>query len=326
MSIVESQNFSHTISESNSKMESRHRYFIKTFANWMKINKKEARLFKTHATWHKDYATSSTINKTSITPLQHRQTVSPRQHQTKQRFHKHSPHTIVRAMPTPDLASACYLDHDTPIRSRNPHRRGTAKYTKRANINRNIRLHLRNDRKQTQEDATHLQQVDLHHHNTYYALHAFDEWHHRTRFIVGYNKILISRWTQIYQRARYTIRNAQRNDNISATTHDLMQLILVKEIHHARALADTGTLIPKGCSGYKLFPTPKQAARIDHFCEYLYKLLQDPMSTLRFQHPVLTHLSPLQDDITDDALADVDVHLDSMDPRHQSRWGEHNIQ
>jgi hypothetical protein len=129
MSIVESQNFSHTISESNSKMESRHRYFIKTFADWMKFNQKEACLFKTHATWHKDYATS-TINKTSTTPLQHRRTVSPRQHQTKQRPHKHSPHTIVRAMPTPDLASACYLDHDTPIRSRNPHRRGTAKYTK----------------------------------------------------------------------------------------------------------------------------------------------------------------------------------------------------
>ena len=105
-----------------------------------------------------------------------------------------------------------------------------------------------------------------------------------------------------------------------------MQLILVKEIHHACALADTGTLIPKGCSGYKLFPTPKQAARIDHCREYLHKLLQDPMSTLRFLQPVLTHLSPLQDDITDDALADVNFHLDSMDPRHQSRWGEHNIQ
>ena len=121
-------------------------------------------------------------------------------------------------------------------------------------------------------------------------------------------------------------------DNISAKTHNLMQLILVKEIHHVRAIMDTGTLIPKGCSGYKLFPNPmstnsfKQAARIDHFCEYLYKLLQDPMSTLCFQHPLLTYLSPLQDDITDDSLADVDDHLDSMNPRHQSRWGEHNIQ
>ena len=30
--------------------------------------------------------------------------------------------------------------------------------------------------------------------------------------------------------------------------------------------------------------------------------------------------------ITDDAFADVDDKLDSMAPRHQSRWGEHNIQ
>jgi hypothetical protein len=67
-------------------------------------------------------------------------------------------------------------------------------------------------------------------------------------------------------------------NNISTCTHDLMQRILAKEIHHVRALADTDTLIPKGSSGYKLFPTPKQAARIDHFCGYLYKLLQNPMS------------------------------------------------
>jgi hypothetical protein len=229
-------------------------------------------------------------------------------------------------MPPTELAEACLLGHDTPIRPRNPHTRGTARYTKRQNVNRNVRLHLRNDRKQTQEDARVLQFVDDHHNNTYKVLLAFDEWHHRTRFIVGTNKILISRWTQIYQNARFIVRQAQSNDNISAYTHDLMQRILAKEIHHVRALADTGTLIPKGSSGYKLFPTPRQAARIDHFYEYLYELLQNPMSTLRFQHPVLTHLSSLQNDTTDDALADVDDQLDSMDPRHQSRWGEHNIQ
>ncbi len=60
---------------------------------------------------------------------------------------------------------------------------------------------------------------------------------------------------------------------------------------------------------------------MDHFCEYLYKLLKDPMSTLRFQHPTLAHLSPLQADITDDALDDVDTQLDYMDTRYQSRWG-----
>jgi hypothetical protein len=144
--------------------------------------------------------------------------------------------------------------------------------------------------------------------------------------MVSYNKQLISRWIKIYQKARSIVNKAQRNANISAYTHDLMQRTLTKEIHHARALADTGTLIPKGSSGYRIFPTPKQAARLDHFCEHLYQLLQNPVSPLRFQHPVLDAYSSLPDDITDDALAQVDDQLDSMDPRHQSRWGEHNIQ
>jgi hypothetical protein len=100
--------------------------------------------------------------------------------------------------------------------------------------------------------------------------------------MVSYNKQLISRWIKIYQKARSTVNKAQRNANISAYTHDLMQRTLTKEIHHARALADTGTLIPKGSSGYRIFPTPKQAARLDHFCEHLYQLLQNPVSPLRF--------------------------------------------
>ena len=95
---------------------------------------------------------------------------------------------------------------------------------------------------------------------------------------------------------------------------------------HEHALADTGTLIPKGSSRYKLFPTPKQAANLDRFCEHLYQLLQNPVSPLRFTHPVLTDYASLPDDLTDDALAHVDDQLDSMAPRHQSRWGEHNIQ
>ena len=109
-------------------------------------------------------------------------------------------------------------------------------------------------------------------------------------------------------------------------THELMTRISAKEIHHVRALADTGTLIPKGSSGCKLFPTPKQAARLDHFSEHLYQLLQNPTSNLRFKHPVLNDYSSLPADLTDDAFADVDDKLDSMAPRHQSRWGEHNLQ
>ncbi len=49
---------------------------------------------------------------------------------------------------------------------------------------------------------------------------------------------MISRWIKIYQKARSIVNKAQRNDNISAYTHDLMKRILAKEIHHVRALAD----------------------------------------------------------------------------------------
>jgi hypothetical protein len=44
---------------------------------------------------------------------------------------------------------------------------------------------------------------------------------------------------------------------------------LTQQIGHVQTLADTGGLIPEHSSGYKIFPTPKQAARIDHFRAYL---------------------------------------------------------
>ena len=322
-----------TNSKPISQMESRHRYFIKEFADWIQFNKNDpTRLLKTcptsHVSCHVDknfkalslhtrkWPKPSTTRNSTVS-----QTNFPKRCNQKER----SSHTAVHRMPSTTLADACLLGQDTPIRPRNPYPRGTAKHTRRQNINRNVRIHLRNDRKQTQEDARVIQLIDLHHHNIYYVLLAFDEWHHRTRFMVGYNKQLISRWIQIYQKARSIIIKAKSNDNISAYTHDLMKRILAKEIHHARALADTGTLIPKGSSGYKIFPTPKQAARLDHFCEHLYQLLQNPVSTLRFKHPVLNDYSSFPADLTDDAFADVDDKLDSMAPRHQSRWGEHNI-
>ncbi len=79
-------------------------------------------------------------------------------------LHKRSHPTAVHDMPPTDLAEACLLGHDTPIRPRNPYIRGTAKHTRRQNVNRNVRLLLRNDRKQTYEDSRVLQQVDSHHH------------------------------------------------------------------------------------------------------------------------------------------------------------------
>jgi hypothetical protein len=323
-----------TNSKPISHMESRHRYFIKEFTDWIKLNKNDPTcLLKTcptsHVSCHVDKILKALplhTRKWTKPSTTRNSTVSQTNFPESCKHKERSSHTAVHRMPSTTIADACLLGHDTPIRPRNPYPRGTKKHTRRQNINRNVRLHLRNDRKQTQEDARVIQQLDLHHHNIYYVLLAFDEWHHRTRFMVGYNKLLISRWIQIYEKARSIIITAQRNGNISAYTHQLMPRILAKEIHHVRALADTGTLLPKGSRGYKIFPTPKQTARLDHFCEHLYQLLQNPISNLRFKHPVLNDYSSLPADLTDDAFADVDDKLESMAPRHQSRWGEHNIQ
>ncbi len=62
-------------------------------------------------------------------------------------------------MPTNNIADAFQLGPEIPIRPRNPYRRGTPKHLKRQNINRNIRLHLRNDRKHVQEDFSNSQQL-----------------------------------------------------------------------------------------------------------------------------------------------------------------------
>ncbi len=126
--------------------------------------------------WFIDTPDTRTTSTTRNSPVsQENIPQSCRQHQ---RYHN----TAVHHTPSTTLTDACLLGHDTPIRPWNPYTCGTAKHTRRQNINRNVKLHLRNDRKQTQEDAREIQQIDLHHHNTYYVLLAFDEWHHRTRF------------------------------------------------------------------------------------------------------------------------------------------------
>ena len=80
-------------------------------------------------------------------------------------------------MPTDTIANACYLGSDMPIRPRNPHTRGTIKYSKRQNINRNVRLHLRNDRKIVQNDLKLTQAVHDAHFIFYCTLSSLDTWH-----------------------------------------------------------------------------------------------------------------------------------------------------
>ena len=48
-----------------------------------------------------------------------------------------------------------------PERQRNPYPRGSAKHTRRANLNRNIRAHLRHDAQRCKEDGQQLQRMQL---------------------------------------------------------------------------------------------------------------------------------------------------------------------
>ena len=71
-----------------------------------------------------------------------------------------------------------------PERQRNPYPRGSAKHTRRANLNRNIRAHLRHDAQRCKEDGQQLQRMQLAydehythinniHHGFYSALNNF---------------------------------------------------------------------------------------------------------------------------------------------------------
>ena len=100
---------------------------------------------------------------------------SPHSHQLPNNYHQNTRPTT---MPTNNIANACELGPDVPIRPRNPHTRGTPRYTKRQNINRNVRLHLRNDRKTTEHDALINRIVHHTHFTFYYTLSSFDQWHH----------------------------------------------------------------------------------------------------------------------------------------------------
>jgi hypothetical protein len=76
-------------------------------------------------------------------------------------------------------------------RSRNPHTRGTTKYTKRQNINRNVRLHLRNDRKLVQNDLILLAKTVHDTHFIFYCtLSSLDTWRH-TRQLLPHDRTLI---------------------------------------------------------------------------------------------------------------------------------------
>jgi hypothetical protein len=111
-----------------------------------------------------------------------------------------------------------------PMRQRNPHLRGSAKHTRRANINRNIRAHLRHDAQRCKEDGAQLQRIQLTHdqhisymetlHRQFYAaLNNFHYWN-TDRTHIEYDHVLIFRWVTNYNIARSLIIDA--TDKVSS--------------------------------------------------------------------------------------------------------------
>ena len=110
------------------------------------------------------------------------------------------------------IPSPLHANWALPIRPRNPHTRGTPRYTKRQNINRNIRLHLRNDRKIVQEDFTNKLQLQATHFIFYSTLSDFERWNH-TRMVLSHDATLIRQWTEAYRHGKQTGNTSHERDD-----------------------------------------------------------------------------------------------------------------
>jgi hypothetical protein len=141
------------------------------------------------------------------------------------------------ATPTDAIANACGLGCEVSLRPRNPHRRGTVKFTKRQNINWNLRLHLRNDRKTVQNDSILTQAIQDTHYNFYCTLSSFDQWHH-ARQVLPHDRTLIKQWANIYRQGKAAaLKFAQFPD-----THKILQImtrILVQHVKRALTIAES---------------------------------------------------------------------------------------
>jgi hypothetical protein len=229
--------------------ETNHRHLLVDFADWLQ-NELYTRTPLPH---HLNYKTTTTYpvlrpptrhGNTSTRNLNNRfhthktTTISP----TRQTFQpNHHLKTRMPAIPIDTLANACDLGCEVPIRPRNPHRRGTAKFTKRQNINRNLRLHLRNDRKTVQNDSILTQAIQDTHYNFYCTLSSFDQWNH-ARQVFPHERTLITRWANIYHQGKAAaLRFAQFPDTQKIL--QIMTRILVQHVKRTLTIAESGTLI-----------------------------------------------------------------------------------
>ena len=209
-------------------------------------------------------------------------------------------------MPATTIANACELGPDMPIRPRNPYPRGTPRYTKRQNINRNVRLHLRNDRKILQHDALINKLVHDTHFSFYHALSNFDQWRH-TRQLLPHDRTLIREWVDIYSDSRKSILQLQALPDTHRTTQ-MMTRLLVQYVKRTLSIAETGTLVREPIAlSYPLTPLNEQ--RMEHFCNYLHDLILEPLTTPAFKEPNLDMNLRVYGDIVNDILAAVDAQL-----------------
>jgi hypothetical protein len=299
-------------------MEANHRHLMAEFADWLEnVRKPKAPLPQNFQ--HTVTPSTRYELKTPLPTWTTSTTKSPRfqrdtdphhtQHTSRPKHHQQPRQT---AMPTDNLADAFYLGNEIPMRPRNPYSRGTPKHLKRQNINRNIRLHLRNDRKHVQEDFSNNKQAQETHFVFYRALSDFAQWDH-TRQLLPHDATLIRQWTKAYRKGKRAIL---RMDTMFDAHHcvQTMTRLLVQHVKRTLRAAESGTLVRRPIALTYPWQTPLNQARMDHFCTHLHALLMDPLTTPDFTEPILD-VANLQcyGDIISDILQDAEETLSAMD-------------
>jgi hypothetical protein len=299
-------------------MEANHRHLLAEFADWLEnVRPPKAPLpqhFQHTVTPSKGYdfkiPLQTWTTSTTKSPRFHRDIASHHtQHTSRPKQHQQPRQT---AMPTDYLADAFQLGPEIPIHPRNPHRRGTPKHLKRQKINRNVRLHLCNDRKNVQEDFSNNKQAQETHFIFYRTLSDFVQWEH-TRQLLPHDATLIRQWTQAYRKGKRAIL---RMDTTFDSPHcvQTMTRLLVQHVKRTLRAAESGTLVRRPIALTYPWQTPLNQARMDHFCTHLHALLLDPLTTPDFIEPILD-VANLQcyGDIISDILQDAEETLSAMD-------------
>jgi hypothetical protein len=302
-----------------SHIEANHRHLLADLSDWLKHHRLQTitPTPQTSSTTYRYVARSSRLP----TPLEPNQLEHPlkRNHRSNcnythrttpqsKTFHPHHhQQTQMPAISTDTLANACGLGCDVPIRPRNPHTRGTARYTRRQNINRNLRLHLRNDNKTVQNEYMLIHEIQETHYNFYCILSSFDQWQ-QTRQVLPHDRTLITQWADIYRKGKAAVLRFQQFPD-SQRIFQIMRRILVQHVHRTLIIAETGTLVRRPIA-LSMVQTPLNTARMDHFCAFLHQLLMDPLTTPNFTEPLLD-IPGLQTygDVISDILADAEVQL-----------------